>query len=193
MSVPKNRRKPSQFEVFHNWYRLRRDITDLLFRDFGYSRHKAEKKLGRRFGDVPYEEMNETNKATYDRFRERMDNFDAWFIEERRDTVIRCLRNVTAHVFAANSIYPVYYEELVRRRLHQDEALAACYVLMQELQYAIETLPVDIEVYTRFADQIEKEIALIRAWRKSDNRFKDIIFNPNLNEQEKQEKIQGSL
>ena len=41
-------------------------------------------------------------------------------------------------------------------------------MLLQELQYIIETLPVDINKYTRFADSIQLEIALIKGWRKAD-------------------------
>lgn len=41
MSVLKNKRKASQFEVFHHLYRVREDITDLLLRDFGYRFEQA--------------------------------------------------------------------------------------------------------------------------------------------------------
>ena len=46
MSVLKNKRKASQFEVFHHLYKMRRDITELLLRDFGYSFEKAGKRRG---------------------------------------------------------------------------------------------------------------------------------------------------
>ena len=39
MSVPKGKRKESQFEVIKHFYRLRKDITDLLLRDFGYNQN----------------------------------------------------------------------------------------------------------------------------------------------------------
>lgn len=41
MSVPKGRRKESQFEVIHLFYK----ITDLLLRDFGYNQKKAESSI----------------------------------------------------------------------------------------------------------------------------------------------------
>lgn len=44
MSVLKSKRKASQFEVFHHLNELRRDVTDLLLRDFGYSFEKADNK-----------------------------------------------------------------------------------------------------------------------------------------------------
>lgn len=62
--------------------------------------------------------------------------------------------------------------------MHQDLAIGQCYRLVQELQYAIETLPVDMNTYFRFSAQIQKEIDLIKGWRKSDNKFKRAISEP---------------
>lgn len=64
MSVLKRNRKASQFEVFHHLNKLRRDITDLLLRDFGYSFEKAEKRLERRFSGRSYEELTEMEKES---------------------------------------------------------------------------------------------------------------------------------
>lgn len=175
MSVVKRKRKPSQFEVFHHLYKLRRDITDLLLRDFGYSFEKSEKKLNKRFRNKSYEELTESEQRQYDRLKKRWTAFDEWFIQDERKVIIDCLREITKHVYIANSIYPTVPEELIQRRIHQDEAIGQCYRLMQELQYAIETLPVDVNVYTQFGEPIQTEINLIKGWRKSDNKFKGVI------------------
>lgn len=98
-----------------------------------------------------------------------------WFIKDERQAVVDCLRSIGEEVFTANSIYPTYMEELVERRLHQDRAIGQCYRLTQELQYAIETLPVDVNKYLRFAEMIQTEINLLKGWRKSDNKFKRAI------------------
>ena len=45
MSVLKSKRKPSQFEVFHHLNKMRKEVTDLLLRDFGYDLDKAVKKV----------------------------------------------------------------------------------------------------------------------------------------------------
>lgn len=172
MSVLKNKRKPSQFEVFHHLNKLRREITDLLLRDFGYSRDKAQKRLEKRFGGKRYEELTDQDKSLYDRFKKQWESFDEWFIEDERKAIVDCLRAITKEVYIANSIYPTCPEELVQRRLHQDEAIGHCYDLVQELQYAIETLPVDVNKYTCFGEAIQTEINLIKGWRKADNKFK---------------------
>lgn len=175
MSVLKSKRKPSQFEVFHHLYKLRRNITDLLLRDFGYSFEKAEKRLQKRFSGKPYEDLTDEQKAQYDRLKKRWEAFDEWFVEDERKVIVDCLREITKHVFVANSIYPTCMEELTQRRIHQDEALGQCYRLTQELQYAIETLPVDVNTYIQFGQAIQTEINLIKGWRKSDNKFKGAI------------------
>ena len=173
MSVLVKKRKKSKFEVFDHWYNLRKELTDLLLRDFGYSFEKAEARLNKRFGNKPFEEMDETEKERYQKTKERYEAFDEWFIEDERNTITAYMREVTKHCFVANSNYPYIDEEYVQRRLHQDEAIGFCFAIKQELQYAIETLPVDVNVYLRFAEMIDKEVALIKAWRKSDNRIRD--------------------
>lgn len=175
MSVLKNKRKPSQFEVFHQLNKLRKDITDLLLRDFGFDIVKAEKRLSKRFGDKSFDELDEKQQAYYLRLKKRWEAFDEWFIEDERKVITNCLRAITREVYMANSIYPTVREELVDRRLHQDRAIGLCYTLVQELQYAIETLPVDVDQYLRFGEAIQTEINLIKGWRKSDNKFKGAI------------------
>lgn len=66
MSVVKSKRKPSSFEVFHHLVKLRKDITDFLLRDFGYSSEKFDLYLDRRFGNKTYEELTELEKVQYD-------------------------------------------------------------------------------------------------------------------------------
>ena len=101
--------------------------------------------------------------------------------ERSHRLIVDCLREITKEVYIANSIYPTCYEELVQRRLHQDEAIGQCYRLTQELQYAIETLPVDVNIFLRFGESIQKEVNLIKGWRKSDNKFKGAISDTAAN------------
>lgn len=175
MSVLKSKRKVSQFEVFHHLYKTRKEITDLLLRDFGYDFERAEKRLEKVFGGKPYDALTGDEKNRYDAMKKKNEAFDEWFISDERQVIVDCLRSITENVFVANSIYPMYPEELVERRVHQDRAIGQCYRLTQELQYAIETLPVDIDKYLRFAELIQAEINLIKGWRKSDNKFKRAI------------------
>lgn len=173
MSVLVKKRKKSKFEVFDHWFDVRRELTDLLLRDFGYSFDKAETRLNKRFGNKSIENMDEKERARYQKTKERYEAFDDWFIDNERNTITEYIREVTKHCFIANSNYPYIDEEYIQRRLHQDEAIGFCQAIKQELQYVIDTLPVDVNVYLRFAEMIDKEVALIKAWRKSDNKIRD--------------------
>lgn len=175
MSVLKSKRKQSQFEVFHHFNKVRQEVTNLLLRNFGYDFERAEKRISHKFGDREYEDLTPEEKDRYNKLKEKYEAFDTWFIADERQVVMDCLRNITGYVYTANSIYPTVWEELVERRLLQDKAIGQCYRLTQELQYAIETLPVDVNKYTRFADMIQTEINLLKGWRKSDNKFKRAI------------------
>ena len=73
MSVPKGKRRESQFQVIRHFYRLRKDITDLLLRDFGYKQKKADNSMQKLFGGKPYEELTEEQRAHYNK-RKNMDN-----------------------------------------------------------------------------------------------------------------------
>lgn len=146
-----------------------------MLRNFGYSPAKAEKKLSRQFGGRSYEELLEEEKRIYDRMKEKHLAFEKWFILNERDTIVDCLRDITKEAYLANNITPTCREELTERRIHQDLAIGYCYRLAQELQYAIETLPVNVNQYTRFGLMIQSEIKLIKAWRKSDNKYKKYL------------------
>ena len=71
-------------------------------------------------------------------------------------------------VTAANSIYPTTGAELDQRRYHQNEAVVACEQIIQHIQFMIETLDgVHVGDFELLGEKLFKEIALVKAWRKS--------------------------
>lgn len=137
----------NEFECLSNAMRLRREITDCLFRDFG---------------------MDKQNPTP-----EHMENYGMfmWFIENERAYVINILRRLVGNIATANSIYPVRLFECDMRRKCQNAAIGNCVQLKQELQYVIETLPdVNINSYKPFVNALDKEILLLKKWRTSDNK-----------------------
>lgn len=171
MSVLSRNRKESGFEVFHHWYQVRKEVTDILLVDFGYSREKAEKQIKRGQAQEP----TEIQQDRYQKMEERLYHIDEWFIEYERKCIVDCIRMVQRYMYLANDIMPQYKKELEQRRTYQDIAIGYCDDLKQELQYIIETLPVDINKYTGIVKMIDREISLIKGWRKSDNRFKKTV------------------
>ena len=47
MSVPKSKRKESRFEAQHNLYILRKEVTNLVVADFGFSEEKYLEQMER--------------------------------------------------------------------------------------------------------------------------------------------------
>lgn len=175
MSVLKSKRKESKFEVFAHATKLRKEITNFLICDFGFDFEKAETKLQKRFGGKGYDELNEEQQKHYIKLSKRWNAFDEWFIADERKAVIDDLRLLTRELYIANSIYPTTIAECEERRIHQDRAIGLCHTLAQELQYVIETLPVDIDKFLPFGEMIATEISLIKGWRKANNKIKGAI------------------
>ena len=67
MSVLKAKRKASQFEVYHHFGKMRKEVVALLLRDFGYDLDRAEKYLSKSFGGKTYEELTPEEKLRYDK------------------------------------------------------------------------------------------------------------------------------
>ena len=172
MSVPKGKRKESRFEAQHHFYRLRADVTNLMLLDFGFSEEKYRKHIER------YQETHaqaENVDEVVARYQKKCDSFKKWFIDRECDAVLEILRRIESEFTAGNSIYPsetpAKVMEFCERRKHIDEAIAQCYVLKQELQYVISSLPVNINKYERLSVDIDKQIALYKGVRQSDNRL----------------------
>ena len=154
MSVLKNRRHLSKLEFFNTAISLRRDITNLLLRDFGI------KDRTRTF-------INTETGKEYTVIEEYPD----WLIIHFRQNILLILRNLVHHITAANTIYPVNLAEVQARRLYQDKAIINCEQLLQEFQYCADIFPVKLSKFMPFIDSIELEIKLLKGWRKSTNQF----------------------
>ena len=184
MGVPKSKRKESRFEAQHHYFRLRSEVTTLMLLDFGFSKEKYEASIER------YRENHksaENVEEVVERYKKKCESFNKWFIDKECDAVLDILRKIESEFTAGNSIYPsetpAKMLEFCERRKHVDEAIAQCYVLKQELQYIIRTLPVDLNKYERFATEIDKQIALYKGVRQSDNR----LIKPKLKKKKKSE------
>ncbi len=188
MSVPKGKRSESRFEAQHHYYRLRTEVTNLMLLDFGFSEEKYQKAI---------ERYREAHKAAYnvnevvERYERKCKSFKEWFVDKECDAVLEILRKIESEFTAGNSIYPsetpAKIMEFCERRKHIDEAIAQCYVLKQELQYIIRTLPVDLNKFQRFAMDIDKQISLYKGVRQSDNRLLKRKPNKNKKKEEPEE------
>ncbi|GAB6392491.1 MAG: hypothetical protein MdMp014T_1864 [Treponematales bacterium] len=155
MSVLKNRRGLSKLEFYHTARKLRREVTSLLLRDFGV-RDKVRK--------VKTESGEEVSV---------IEGYPDWLLENFRDSIMRLLRNLMLNITAGNSIYPINEAELLARRQYQTAAIVNCEQLLQEMLYCEDVLPVHVEKFLPYVEEIEFEIKLLKGWRKSNSKLAD--------------------
>lgn len=190
MSVLKANQKPSPFEVEHYAYKIRTVITDLALRKFGLKEYVEKPK------PETYSKWSQQQKDGYDKSvaknKERYEAFIEWFIPDEQKSILNLCRNMIHEIFLANEIYPQHLCECDERRIHQDLALGYCENLIQELQYVITTLPVNIEKYETITKMIVHEQNLIKGWRKSDNKVRKKILEKELTGQLTESKLRKS-
>lgn len=190
MSVLKANQKPSPFEVEHHAYKIRTVITDLALRKFGLKEYAEKPK------PETYSKWSQQQKDGYDKSvaknKERYEAFIEWFIPDEQKSILNLCRNMIHEIFLANEIYPQHLCECDERRLHQDLAIGYCENLIQELQYVITTLYVNIEKYETITKMIVHEQNLIKGWRKSDNKVRKKILEKELTGQFTESKLRKS-
>ncbi len=81
-------------------------------------------------------------------------------------------RRLMDEIIAAYIIYPTTEYELDIRREHQNCALIICEQLIQHFQWLIDTLSLEVIGFEIIVGMIDKEIELLKAWRKQDKVFR---------------------
>lgn len=174
MAVLKRFRTQAKLEFFTNAEKIRRELFLLIARDFGV-------KGQIRTLELVTNGMSEPDKETFKQIAARynLTRFNAeypeWIISKCRDTFWDLTRSLLLNLTAANSIYPTVKLEAQQRRVYQDIAIGNCEQILKELQFIIEVFPISAKGYMPYIALIEKEITLIKGWRKSDNqRFRSL-------------------
>jgi len=172
MSVPLSKRKTSSMEFYHNAIVLRREVTKLLMRDFGIKNFHRNIKFVGKMEDFSLEDR-QIVEGIFDNYGidgDFLDVYPSWLIDKFRSYVMDVLKDLMINITKANSIYATNIYECNVRRNYQNEAIADCFCLLEEFQYIISVVPVNAEKYMPYVELIDKEIALLKGWRKSDHK-----------------------
>jgi hypothetical protein len=177
MTVPKGKRAISQMEFYANALKLRTDISAWLLRDFGIKpkvRSLDAVSKARAMSDEDKTALVDLLEK-YSLGDQLTEDFPAWWVNERRRTIDAHLANIMACIVEANSIFPVHECEYFERRRLQTKAIGYLFALIEELQFVISVLwrttGVDVEKYMPFVEACDRELALLRGWRQSDNKI----------------------
>lgn len=160
-------------EFFANATRMRRDITMMLLRNFGCKERSRDLKLPHGL-----KIMNDADKEALldilDRWNAGGDvlvEYPQWLLSHFRSSLLMLLRNLMMQITAANSIYPTSLREAEERRSMQNQAICTCECLLQELEHIASILPIDANKIKPFIYMCDREVQLLKGWRKSDNKF----------------------
>lgn len=172
MSVPKSRQGLSNMEFYRTAIALRDQFTFLLLRDFGI------KNKVREFDDFcAQQRMTPEDKAAFGELLEKysiggriIEKYPSWFIDKERDFFNEKLKELIMNITMANSIYITNEREYEERRLCIDRAIGNCDQVLQEMQYLMRILPVNVEKLMPYTGLLKQEIALLKGLRKTDNK-----------------------
>lgn len=172
MAVLDNLRKLSTMEFYKNAKKIRWELTDWLFRDFGNKHNPRSvrqviKNIDEEDQAVIDEIFQKYGKSTNKEFQSE---YPQWFIDHERDIVVRLLQELMECIIKANSIKIETESEYQLRRQYQTRAISACFALYTELDYIAASIGTDLNDLVDILDRLDREISLLRGWRQSDNK-----------------------
>lgn len=174
LSVLARMRKPSPYNYYTNAIKLRKSMRFLLLRDLGIKDkvrevHEFAKDMSE---DDRVEFILLASKYGVEQFKT---DYPQWVIEKLRNAIWQHLDDILDHITYAYSVWPTSKAEYNHRRIEMDKAISSCQCLKKDLEGAIDILPINAEKYIPYVEKIDKEIELIKEWRKDDNkRFKEL-------------------
>ena len=165
--VLEDKRTETQFEVRDHMLDIWKQITELCFRGFGLKKRKIPKE------PKNFAEWSEKSKEKWlvdeqEKYNRKLQWDNAFIVNESRVLDNLC-RKIVYTIDQANTIKPQYLCECDKQRLLQDEAIGLCNNLKRELNHVAATISCNLNFLTIQTESVEKEIALLRAWRKSCN------------------------
>lgn len=95
---------------------------------------------------------------------------DAWTLDEQKKSLWQICRSLEANIAHAYTIWPTCHAEYEERRVLMDRAIGDCEFLKRELVFTLSVLPVNADKNKELVERINHEVALLKNWRKSDNK-----------------------
>lgn len=176
--ILKKDRKETKFEVMDNMLDIWKQITELSFRGFG-KRMRKKPKIPKNFNEWSEESQNRWIVNTEGKLQQQ-EQWDMNFINNETQVVDNICRKIVQLIDQANTMLPQTIMEFDQKRLWQDEAIGLCSNLKQELNHIADTIPCNKNFLAIQTDSIDKEINLLRGWRKSFNKNREEIISKEI-------------
>jgi len=185
MAVRSPDRGKSKADFMHNALRLRKEVTELLLRDFGVKDKIYDVVHEARMGDEDrekflrvighYDVTPEDRDALEEIIRNStfeeatLGQYPVWLIDYFRRSILHIMERLMEHLYMGNTIYITLESEYMERRNHWNAAIGCIYNMAAWLDYVRQTLPVDANKYDRYLERCHREISMLRGVRRSDN------------------------
>lgn len=169
MSVLARERNLSKLEFYMNARKLYKKMLFLMVRDFGLKPRARQPTFYTRGWNAEDKELFEQIADKYG-LTHIVDDYPFWAIETFRNKIIRLLDEMMENITNAYTIWATTKMEADFRRVSQDKAIAACESLKQTFELIVDVLPVNADKLLPYIDSINREIALLKGWRKADNK-----------------------
>lgn len=173
MSVPKGKRNVSEVAFFDQAYKVEETVIKYVMSDFGtvmryrdltVFTQKAKMDAGDKeiFNDL-IEKYHINVEASYPQYI-----FDYY-----RECILKQCSELVSLISKAYTMYPNSAFEFNTKRQYQTDAISVCYDMKHTLQIAIKIFNSNhLEKFVPIINDIDKEIELLKTWRKDSNKFK---------------------
>ncbi len=97
------------------------------------------------------------------------------FANMEAEELLTHAKDIQTYITKANAIYISNLVEYEQRRLYMDKAIASAFALSRELNFIVDMYEnrINVDKYARMDNTVSEVIALLKAWRKSENHFKN--------------------
>lgn len=157
--------KAEPLEVLRDAMLIRKKATKIL-RVIAMQKAKEQLQLDEKLAKT--EDQSEAAKIAQE-ISDRA--FEYELIKKDFDLIIKCCHEITGSLRNANTIWPAYMVEFTARRVFMDNAMGACWKLLDELQYIAEEVYADKNKFTALCLEIDTLFHKIKKIRQADNRF----------------------
>lgn len=163
------KRTISSTDFFITMVKIEHEVINFLLSDFDFKHSTRSLKLFSYKAKLTKKEEEDLNKIVEN--HKDCINFETsyplWILEYMRDKILKDLAEIRNKIIEANTIYPNSEYEYNKKREHQTSAIAGYYKLLSNLQFAIEIFhPSTVEKYMPLVNAMEKEIKLLKGWKK---------------------------
>lgn len=177
MSVLKSKRGVSKAEFINTALNLRKYVVFKLLVDFGLKDHVRDNTHFIHDKNLTNEEKAQLhNLLQKSEYNVLIEQYPQWFIRHERDYINGLCRDMIRDIFHANNIYITCAADIEERRKHQNSAIANVTLLLQELTFLTDVIPaVNATKLKPLIELADREIALLKGWRKSDYKIKETL------------------